>query len=82
MKDIFSQLHLKEPVKTYKTPCFRTNLHYDVIYEDTLEDSYSHLADFITDALSHEEINVKNVILKFVPIHICYFMIYILALYL
>jgi ATP-dependent DNA helicase Q5 len=63
VKDIFTQLHLKEPVKTFKTPCFRTNLYYDVIYEDTLDDSYTHLADFVKDLLSLEDEGIKKVIL-------------------
>ncbi|KAL1131366.1 hypothetical protein AAG570_010983 [Ranatra chinensis] len=57
--DIYKQLKLTEPVASFKTPCFRKNLFYDVIYEDTLTDSYSHLKKFISETLSDEDPDIK-----------------------
>ncbi|KAK3920854.1 ATP-dependent DNA helicase Q5 [Frankliniella fusca] len=50
-KDIEKQLSLKKPVATFKTPCFRRNLFYDVVFQDNLRDPYSHLSEFIKDTL-------------------------------
>lgn len=44
--DIFKQLLLKEP-KSFKTPCFRKNLFYDIVYKSTIKDDYIHLKEFI-----------------------------------
>lgn len=49
-KDIFNQLHLKEP-KSFKTPCFRKNLFYDIIYKNSIHDDFGHLKDFIQKCL-------------------------------
>lgn len=53
MEDVKVQLKLKDPA-LFKTPCFRPNLFYDVVYEDLIEDSYAHLADFIEEILSKD----------------------------
>ncbi|KAE8736657.1 hypothetical protein FOCC_FOCC017890, partial [Frankliniella occidentalis] len=50
-KDIEKQLSLKKPVATFKTPCFRRNLFYDVVFQDNMRDPYSHLSEFIKDTL-------------------------------
>lgn len=53
--DIKKHLKLKEPVQSFKTSCFRSNLFYDVVYEDLLQDPYSHLKDFIEDIFEKED---------------------------
>ncbi|KAF6211539.1 hypothetical protein GE061_012052 [Apolygus lucorum] len=50
MEDIKTHLKLNDPA-IFKTPCFRPNLFYDVVYEDLIEDSYSHLAEFVEETL-------------------------------
>ncbi|BET00948.1 DNA helicase [Nesidiocoris tenuis] len=53
VEDIVSHLRLDHP-STFKTPCFRPNLFYDVIYEDLVEDSYTHLAEFVQETLDED----------------------------
>lgn len=60
MKDIKEQLKLVNP-KSFKTPVFRPNLFYDVVYDDLLEDSYEHLKDFIQCTLGKEDPDTKKV---------------------
>lgn len=48
--DVFKQLALKEP-KSFKTPCFRKNLFYDIIYKNSIQDDYMHLRDFVLKCL-------------------------------
>lgn len=48
--DVFKQLALKEP-KSFKTPCFRKNLFYDIIYKNSIQDDYIHLKEFILKCL-------------------------------
>ena len=54
VEDIIEQLKLNQVWK-FKTPCFRPNLYYDVIFEDNLESSYSHLRKFIKWVLKDED---------------------------
>jgi len=51
VEDIISSLKLKPPLLKYKTPCFRSNLFYDVQYKDTLDDPFQHLKEFALKAL-------------------------------
>lgn len=44
-------LCLKTPVSKFTTPCFRSNLFYDIIYDDCIKNSYQHLKDFIDQCL-------------------------------
>ncbi|XP_031625684.1 ATP-dependent DNA helicase Q-like 3 [Contarinia nasturtii] len=48
--DIFKQLALKD-TKSFKTPCFRKNLFYDIIYKNSIQDDYIHLKEFVTKCL-------------------------------
>lgn len=48
--DIFKQLSMKEP-KSFKTPCFRKNLFYDIIYKNAIQDDFVHLKEFILKCL-------------------------------
>ncbi|GAB0197728.1 ATP-dependent DNA helicase Q5 [Grus japonensis] len=54
-EDIVAALKLKQPLSTFKTPCFRSNLFYDVQFKDLLTDPYTNLKDFCLKALE-----VKN----------------------
>lgn len=63
MEDIFKQLQLKEPVGKFKTPCFRSNLYYDVRFKDAIDDPFEDLKDVIVEALGEgweEQRNVSN----------------------
>ncbi|KAF0773619.1 ATP-dependent DNA helicase Q5-like [Aphis craccivora] len=51
VKDIMDVLCLKNPVAKFTTPCFRSNLFYDVIFDDSIGNSYQHLKDFIDQCL-------------------------------
>lgn len=59
-KDIVSNLKLLLPVAQYKTPSFRRNLFYDVIYQNCIEDEVGHLMEFLKKSLKEDE-NVKPV---------------------
>ncbi|XP_068770248.1 ATP-dependent DNA helicase Q5 isoform X1 [Struthio camelus] len=54
-EDIVAALKLKQPLATFKTPCFRSNLFYDVQFKELLTDPYGNLKDFCLKALE-----VKN----------------------
>ncbi|NXI39985.1 RECQ5 helicase, partial [Galbula dea] len=54
-EDIVAALKLKQPLSTFKTPCFRSNLFYDVQFKELLSDPYANLKDFCLKALE-----VKN----------------------
>ncbi|XP_072207880.1 ATP-dependent DNA helicase Q5 isoform X1 [Excalfactoria chinensis] len=54
-EDIVTALKLKQPLATFKTPCFRSNLFYDVQFKELLTDPYANLKDFCLKALE-----VKN----------------------
>ncbi|XP_036755958.2 ATP-dependent DNA helicase Q5 isoform X1 [Manis pentadactyla] len=53
-EDVFAALHLKQPVATFKTPCFRANLFYDVQFKELLSDPYGNLRDFCHKALGQK----------------------------
>ncbi|CAD0199833.1 unnamed protein product [Chrysodeixis includens] len=57
-KDILSNLKLLTPVAQYKTPSFRRNLFYDVIYQNCIDDEVGHLLEFLKKSLKDDE-NVK-----------------------
>ncbi|NXL86991.1 RECQ5 helicase, partial [Alectura lathami] len=54
-EDVVTALKLKQPLATFKTPCFRSNLFYDVQFKELLADPYGNLKDFCLKALE-----VKN----------------------
>lgn len=56
--DVFRQLSLKEP-KSFKTPCFRKNLFYDIVYKNSIQDDYIHLSDFALKCLKSKTVNEK-----------------------
>ncbi|XP_003786174.1 ATP-dependent DNA helicase Q5 isoform X1 [Otolemur garnettii] len=53
-EDVFAALHLKQPVATFKTPCFRANLFYDVQFKELISDLYGNLRDFCLKALGQK----------------------------
>ncbi|NWT03020.1 RECQ5 helicase, partial [Mionectes macconnelli] len=50
-EDIVAALKLKQPLSMFKTPCFRSNLFYDVQFKELLADPYANLKDFCLKAL-------------------------------
>lgn len=62
VKDIFKNLSLKETVAKFKTPCFRKNLFYDVIFKNSIQDDFIHLKQFAEKCLkSSDDPNAKSV---------------------
>lgn len=57
--DVFKQLALKEP-KSFKTPCFRKNLFYEIIYKNSIQDDYIHLKEFAVKCLESKTPEVKQ----------------------
>ncbi|XP_051015013.1 ATP-dependent DNA helicase Q5 [Acomys russatus] len=53
-EDVFAALHLKQPVASFKTPCFRPNLFYDVQFKELIPDLYGNLRDFCLKALGQK----------------------------
>ncbi|XP_066876678.1 ATP-dependent DNA helicase Q5 isoform X1 [Kogia breviceps] len=53
-EDVFAALQLKQPVATFKTPCFRANLFYDVQFKELLPDPFGNLRDFCLKALGQK----------------------------
>uniref|UniRef100_A0A8C5RXG2 DNA 3'-5' helicase n=1 Tax=Laticauda laticaudata TaxID=8630 RepID=A0A8C5RXG2_LATLA len=53
-EDIIALLKLKQPVATFRTPCFRPNLFYDVQFKDLLTDAYENLKDFCLKSLGQQ----------------------------
>ncbi|CAD7005253.1 unnamed protein product [Ceratitis capitata] len=45
-EDIFQYLALKQPVAKFTTPSFRKNLYYDIVFKNSIEDDFQHLAAF------------------------------------
>lgn len=60
VKDILANLKLLSPVAQYKTPSFRKNLFYDVIYQNCIQDEVGHLMEFLQKSFNEDE-NVKLV---------------------
>uniref|UniRef100_A0A1A9URV8 ATP-dependent DNA helicase Q5 n=1 Tax=Glossina austeni TaxID=7395 RepID=A0A1A9URV8_GLOAU len=54
-EDICKQLQLNEPVAQFVTPSFRKNLFYDVVFKNSIEDDFQHLASFALHCLGDED---------------------------
>lgn len=52
--DIIKNLQLHKPLKRFKTPCFRKNLYYDVVFKNSIDDDFKHLKEFIQKCLDHK----------------------------
>lgn len=61
VKDIVANLKLSQSYLTFKTPCFRSNLYYDVLFLNSVMNEYDHLKDFIFKCLGEKEENTKPV---------------------
>lgn len=59
-KDIITNLKLLKPVAQYKTPSFRKNLFYDIMYQNCIDDEVGHLLEFLKKSLKEDE-NTKLV---------------------
>lgn len=53
-------LCLKTPVSKFSMPCFRSNLYYDVIFEDAIGNNYQHLKEFIDQCLCDDFTSIEN----------------------
>lgn len=61
VKDIVKNLGLREPVAYFRTPCFRKNLFYDVVFKSALQDDFIHLKEYINECLKDKELGLKEV---------------------
>lgn len=64
-QDILDNLQLIQPVAKFKTPSFRRNLFYDVVFQNCIEDEVGHLYEFLQKCLKDEE-NVKPVSMEII----------------
>lgn len=55
-------LCLKLPVSKFSTPCFRPNLFYDVIFQDSLTNPYQHLKEFIDQCLCDDVNSLEDTV--------------------
>ncbi|XP_059509832.1 ATP-dependent DNA helicase Q5 isoform X2 [Stegostoma tigrinum] len=52
--DIIAALQLKQPIAVFKSPCFRANLFYDIVFKDILSEPYLNLKAFCEKALGQK----------------------------
>ncbi|XP_069807799.1 ATP-dependent DNA helicase Q5 isoform X2 [Dendropsophus ebraccatus] len=52
--DIIASLKLRQPIEMFKTPCFRSNLFYDIQIKELLGDPYGNMKDFCLKALGEK----------------------------
>ena len=60
VEDIITNLGLRPGYKTFKLPCFRSNLFYDVVFKDNVANELQDLAQFIRKALFDDLENEKR----------------------
>ncbi|XP_078081398.1 ATP-dependent DNA helicase Q5 isoform X2 [Mustelus asterias] len=53
--DIVAVLQLKEPILVFKSPCFRANLFYDILFKEILNQPYINLKAFCEKALGQKD---------------------------
>ncbi|XP_051888695.1 ATP-dependent DNA helicase Q5 isoform X7 [Pristis pectinata] len=58
-EDIIASLQLKEPIAIFKSPCFRANLFYDVLFKEILNEPYVNLKGFCEQALGKKNSSGK-----------------------
>lgn len=51
--DIFKHLYLRQPIAKFTASPLRSNLFYDVIYKNSIEDDFRHMADFARRCLGN-----------------------------
>ena len=52
VQDILTSLQLRQPIAKFKTPCFRSNLFYDIKFKDIIDEPYADLKEFAMKALN------------------------------
>ncbi|QQP42351.1 Uncharacterized protein FKW44_016978 [Caligus rogercresseyi] len=52
--DIFKQLQMKKNPLTFKIPCFRSNLYYEVVFKESIQLEFEDLKDFLIDSLGKD----------------------------
>lgn len=60
VSDILKNLKLREPVAKFKTPCFRNNLFYDIVFKNSIQDDYIHLKEYVAHCLGKDDEDVKS----------------------
>lgn len=61
VNDIVKRLNLSRPLATFKTPCFRKNLFYDVVFKEAIPDDFIHLRDYVHKCMGNTELDTKDV---------------------
>lgn len=59
-QDIITNLKLSKNHKQFKTSCFRSNLFYDLFFQNMLDNPFLHLKAFINECLSVNEENSQK----------------------
>lgn len=59
--DIVKQLRLQEPIQSFKLPCFRSNLFYDVVFKETVPDDFKHLKEYVLRCMGQSVVDGKAV---------------------
>lgn len=54
VNDIINNLGMKDPYK-FRSPCFRKNLYYDVVFKNSIQDDFIHLREFINKCLTSND---------------------------
>ncbi|XP_067860488.1 ATP-dependent DNA helicase Q5 isoform X2 [Heptranchias perlo] len=53
-EDIVASLHLKEPIAVFRSPSFRANLFYNVLFKEILKQPYVNLKEFCEQTLGQK----------------------------
>lgn len=61
VNDIVKRLCLSRPLATFKTPCFRKNLFYDVVFKEAIPDDFIHLRQYVQKCMGNVELDAKDV---------------------
>lgn len=61
VRDIVKHLCLRAPIQTFKMPCFRKNLFYDVVFKETVPDDFKHLKEFVLRSMGKSDADGKPV---------------------
>lgn len=59
--DVVKNLQLHKPYASFKTPCFRKNLYYDVVFKNSIADDFIHLKEYVSKCLGRVDDDIKQV---------------------
>lgn len=71
VQDIFANLKLKKPLQ-FRRPCFRSNLYYDIVFKNSIEDDFIHLSQYINQKLKPKsDVDVPQVCISELSFNLC-----------